>query len=276
MRVHVFGSGIIAQGFSRGLLRRDHVMSASDTPTHDAREVWDALGGARLDTVLDCSELRDAYACERGPQEAFARNVLGPLTLAEYCAETGISLTRVTSGHIYEGDVCGWPHGEAAVPTYCKSVHSRTVAMAQQLLPTDALQLRIGSIVMGERHPENLLTHLADCGYGGIVPESVITLDDLVRTGITLITQRATGAYNVANPGGMSEKDIMQEYRRLVDPAARFEALNPVGIGYANPLRTYCVLGTEKLEAARIVLPCARDAVRECCEDYFLGLLSGT
>jgi dTDP-4-dehydrorhamnose reductase len=82
-----------------------------------------------------------------------------------------------------------------------------------------------------------------------------------------LIDRRATGVYNVVNPGAISPFEIMQMYREIVDPSLQFEPLEVSRLGEVTRAgRSNCLLSTAKLEREGLSMPPVREAVRTALE----------
>ena len=73
---------------------------------------------------------------------------------------------------------------------------------------------------------------------------------------------RATGIYNVVNPGSISPYQIMEMYKEIVDPSHSFERLTLEELsGVVKAGRSNCVLDAKKLEGEGISLKPVNEAV---------------
>jgi dTDP-4-dehydrorhamnose reductase len=92
-------------------------------------------------------------------------------------------------------------------------------------------------------------------------------IPDLLAATKTLIEKKATGPYNVINPGSMNPYRIMELYTEIVDPSHTFEKLELEDLSeVATAGRSNCVLDGKKLEDEGISMRPVEDAVREALE----------
>jgi 3,5-epimerase/4-reductase len=208
--------------------------------------------------------------CEEHKMETLSANVTGPLVLAEECAKRHIFFVHLSTGCIYDGQ---GPYTEKDSPNFIGSFYSRTKATAETLLNElsegEILQLRLRMPFEGTPHPRNLITKLTGYPKINALPNSLTYIPDFMKAAKELIEKRATGTYNVVNPGAISPYGIMKIYKEIVDPSAAFEAFIPQKNPQAkNGERSDCILGTAKLEAEGIVLQPIEEAVREALTEY--------
>lgn len=70
----------------------------------DAKAVSSAMSEIRPDAVINCAAMTVVDACEDHREAAFRCNALGPLHLAEACAEAGAVLLHMSTDYVFSGD----------------------------------------------------------------------------------------------------------------------------------------------------------------------------
>lgn len=206
--------------------------------------------------------------CEDHKLETIRANVQGPLVLLDASLARGIHLVHLGSGCIYEGDNGGKGFTEDDPPNFFGSFYSRTKAWSETMLREfPVLILRLRMPFDASREERSLLTKLSKYSKVLDVENSLTYLPDLLAAAEALINKRATGIYNIVNPGAISPYRIMELYREIVNPKHTFERLNLEDLGdVVRAGRSNCILTTKKLEEEGIALPPVEQRVREALE----------
>lgn len=278
-KVLIFGTGYIGHKFADAL--PDAVLTTVDIADEDAvREVLDAH---HPDTVLNCAGKTgkpNVDWCETNKVPTLRSNTVGPLILANVCAERGIHLTHLASGCVYYGpspDPRGWRETDFANPS---AFYSRTKYAADLILselPNVAvarLRMPIDSVPGGR----NLITKLA--AYPKIidVENSVTVVDDLIRAVSELMDKRAQGVFHVVNEGTMKHRDLIALYDEIVDPTHTNEWIDNeelVPLGLATKGRSNCILQNTRLKEIGIEMRPISVALRDCMEKYAAAVRAG-
>ncbi|MFA5800214.1 MAG: sugar nucleotide-binding protein [Candidatus Peribacteraceae bacterium] len=197
--------------------------------------------------------------CEDHKMETLRSNVTGPLVLLEECLQRGIYFAHIGSGCIYDGEGSE-PGGftEEDKPNFTGSFYSLTKAMSDQLLaPFPVLQVRIRMPFDDVPGPRNLITKLLGFKKVLDVRNSITYIPDFLDAFEVLVKKRATGIYNIVSSGAVSPYEIMQCYRKLVDPKHAFERLILADLPtVVKAARSNCILSNSKLQKEVItVLP---------------------
>ncbi len=155
----------------------------------------------------------------------------------------------IGSGCIYQGDNGGKGFSEEDSPNFTGSFYSLTKCVIDQMLkPFPVLQLRLRMPFDDEPNPRNLITKLSTYSKILDAENSLTYLPDLMRVTKALVLKRATGIYNVTNPGPASPYRIMQRYREIVDPAYSFERITVEDMhSVVKAARSNCILSSDKL-----------------------------
>lgn len=285
MQVVIFGAkGFMGQHFLK--LFPDALTPNVDIATrHEVALILDE----HPDIVINCAGktgIPNVDWCEDHKMETLSSNVTGPLVLAEECARRRIYFVQLSTGCIYEGDNHGKGYCESDPPNFSGSFYSFTKGCCDQLLQemfdknvilsesaksgrVEVLQLRLRMPFDGTPHPRNLITKLSAYPKINALPNSLTYIPDFMEAAKTLIEKRATGTYNVVNPGAISPYEIMERYTAIVDPGAAFEPFIPKKDPTAKSgERSDCLLNTEKLQAEGIALRPVEEAVREALNAY--------
>jgi dTDP-4-dehydrorhamnose reductase len=265
-RIMLFGGrGYLGQHFSRAY--PEAVLCPADISDRAAVRAY--LIAYQPDIVLNCAGKTgrpNVDWCELHRPETLRANVTGPLVLLEECLARGARLVHLGSGCIYTGDNGGKGWSEDDPPNFFGSFYSRTKAWSDQVLRDfPVLNLRLRMPFDGTSSERSLIIKLRN--YTRVLTErnSLTCIPDLVSAATRLIADGAVGTFNIVNPGPMSPYEVMTRYRALVDPTHRFEPLPASQLGeVATTGRSNCVLNTDKLRAAGIVLPTAEEAVNRC------------
>ena len=271
-KIVVFGAGFLGRRMSQEI--PGAVLSRADIT--DKAAVLAALRDTGADAAINAAGKTgrpNVDWCESHPVETYRSNVIGALTVAEACADTGAHLLHLASGCIFYGPSPtpgGWLEDDHANPS---ALYSRTkyaadlvlsrlpgVAVARLRMPIDE--------VPGER---NLITKLSRYPEVIDVENSVTIVSDLVGVAAQLVEKRATGVFHVVNPGPMRHRDLLALYREIVDPAHRYTLIGEeelVARGLAVKARSNCILQSPRLAALGISLRPIEVALRETMERY--------
>lgn len=265
MKVLIFGSkGFIGQHFLS-------VYPTAITPSTDIADqvaVANILQSENPDVVINCAGKTgtpNVDWCEDHKMETLRSNVTGPLVLLEECLKRDVYLVHMSSGCMFTGDYDGNGFSEEHEPNFDGSYYSRTKAWADQILKEyPVLTLRIRMPFDGSIHPRNLLSKLKKYAEVLDTPNSITYIPDFLTASAALIDKRKTGIYNIVNPGTTSPYEVMEMYKKLVQPDHVFSKLEVKDLDkVVKAGRSNCSLNTQKLEDEGIALQPIQEAV-EC------------
>ncbi|MBI3619254.1 sugar nucleotide-binding protein [Candidatus Peregrinibacteria bacterium] len=266
MQVIMFGSnGFMGQRFLE--IFPDALTPSIDIA--DGRNVAELLDREKPEVVINAAGKTgrpNVDWCETHKMETLRSNVTGPLVLLEELGKRGIYWVHLSSGCIYAGDNGGRGFAENDPPNYSGSFYSRTKAWSDLILKDfpNILILRLRMPFDGSTDERNLIMKLRKYPRVLDAQNSLTSIPDFLVAAKALIERRATGVYNMVNPGTISPFEIMELYREIVDPHHRFEklTLDQLG-GVVKAGRSNCILSTEKLEREGMGMPPVEEAVRE-------------
>ncbi len=266
-KIVIFGGG----GYLGGKLKE--IYPDAETPNIDiadpvaVRKTFDELNPEIVINAAGKTGKPNVDWCEDHKEETLRSNVTGPLVLLDECMKRGIYLAHVGSGCIYSGSKPGG-YTEDDVPNFTGSFYSLTKAMSDRLLkPFPVLQLRIRMPFDGTKSPRNLLTKLIK--YQHVLDEknSLTYMPDFFSALQKLIEKKATGIYNVVNPGPVSPYEIMLRYKKEVDPAHEFQRLTLDHLSdVVKAARSNCELSGAKLAGEGIVMKPSSMAITEALQ----------
>ena len=196
--------------------------------------------------------------CEDHKEETVKMVVAAPINFTVAAIECGVYPIQVTSGCIYNG---GPKHlfTEEDEPNFYGSFYSRMrIAGQKALAELPVLQARIRMPLSTIPHPRNFLK-IATYKRVISIPNSVTFIDDLWPALEKLIAIRHVGVLNMTNEGYIEHKQILEAYKKFVDPNHEYELINleqlegPGGITKAK--RSNCVLSTEKAKSLGVLMP---------------------
>jgi dTDP-4-dehydrorhamnose reductase len=254
MTTLIFGAGFLGQRLAETL--PDAVL-ARGVDIADPDAVAGALRTHKPSTVVNAAGKTghpNVDWCEHHPVETARSNVIGPLTVAEVCAERGAHLLHLGSGCIFYGpspSEGGWKEDDFANPG---ALYSRTKYAADLVLsrlPHVGI-VRLRMPIDDAPGPRNLITKLASYPQVVDVENSVTIVPDLVEVMRVLVERRATGVFHATNPGPVRHARLLALYREFVDSSHRATLIREdelVSRGLAVRARSNCILASSRLEA---------------------------
>ncbi|MBI2483862.1 sugar nucleotide-binding protein [Candidatus Uhrbacteria bacterium] len=270
MNYLIFGNGYIGNKFKQAI---GEEASISGVDISDYQAVRSELARVAPDVVINCAGKTgkpNVDWCEDHKEETITSNVAGPLVLLRACSQAGIYWVHVGSGCVYTGDNGGLGYGEDDPPNFFGSFYSRTKAWSETMLEEfPVLQLRLRMPVDDMPGPRNLITKITTYKKIVSVPNSVSVLEDFLRASLVLMGKRATGIFNMTNPGGIEHREILDMYREIVDPSFTYEIFSLEELGNVTKAgRSNCVLSVEKREGAGAHMRPVREAMRDILVKY--------
>ncbi|MBU0767304.1 sugar nucleotide-binding protein [Patescibacteria group bacterium] len=273
MKTVIFGArGYLGTHFSK-------VFKNALTPRvdiSDIGQVVSALEELRPDVVINAAGKTgrpNVDWCEDHKEETLISNVAGPIILLNECAKRNIYLVHLGSGCIYSGDNGGKGFSEEDPPNFSGSFYSRTKAWIDQILKEfpaspdgtgGVLVLRLRMPFDGTNGERNLINKIKNYDHVLDVQNSITYIPDFLEATQKLIEKKATGLYNMVNPGTISPYEIMEMYKEIVDPSKEFERLTSEGLsGITKAGRSICTLNSDKLKGEGIVMKPVKEAVEE-------------
>ena len=267
MKIMIFGSkGFMGQYFLSAF--PDAICPSVDIA--DAPKVAEVLDAEKPDVVINAAGKTgrpNVDWCEDHKIETIHSNVLGSLVLLEECDKRNIYMVHIGTGCVYSGGP-ETMYSETDAPNFFGSFYSRSKGHIDQLLNDfPVLNIRLRMPFDGTNSERSLINKLKKYERVIDTDNSMTYIPDLLAATKTLIEKKATGPYNVINPGSMNPYRIMELYTEIVDPSHTFEKLELEDLSeVATAGRSNCVLDGKKLEDEGISMRPVEDAVREALE----------
>jgi dTDP-glucose 4,6-dehydratase len=158
-------------------------------------------------------------------------NMFSPVSLALACKERNIHCTYLGTGCIFnysnaaqvvEMGVTGeHKFHEDDVPNFFGSSYSIVKGFTDRLmhqLNDHALNLRIRMPIVAQENPRNFITKILSYSNICSVPNSMSVLDELLPIVLKMMSAGTTGTVNLTNPGVISHNEILEMYKKHVDP----------------------------------------------------------
>ncbi|CAM8948831.1 hypothetical protein QQ045_017288 [Rhodiola kirilowii] len=164
--------------------------------------------------------------CESHKTETIRANVVGTLTLADVCREHGLLVMNYATGCIFEYDAAhtegsGIGFKEEDTPNFHGSFYSKTKAMVEELLKEfeNVCNLRVRMPISSDlSNPRNFITKISRYNKVVNIPNSMTVLDELLPISIEMAKRNLTGIYNFTNPGVVSHNEILEMYKKYINP----------------------------------------------------------
>lgn len=264
MKILIFGKGYIANKFLE--FYGGNVAGISDIRVDDYSVVKAEVQRVKPDVVLNCvgkTGRPNVDWCEDHKMETLSSNVVAPLILARVCEELGVYMVHVGSGCIYTGDKNGVGFCEDDEANFDGSFYSKTKAWSEVALREfPVLQLRLRMPFDGEPGERNFITKITKYDRVISTPNSISVLPDFLKAAAALIEKRATGVYNMTNPGWIDHEEILEMYKELVDPSFEYKLMELSELERITKAgRSNCGLSSKKLEAEGIFMRPVREAI---------------
>ncbi|OAY78039.1 Trifunctional UDP-glucose 4,6-dehydratase/UDP-4-keto-6-deoxy-D-glucose 3,5-epimerase/UDP-4-keto-L-rhamnose-reductase RHM1 [Ananas comosus] len=168
--------------------------------------------------------------CETHKPETIRTNVVGTLNLADVCREHGLLMMNYATGCIFEYDAehpqgSGIGFKEEDKPNFTGSFYSKTKAMVEELLKEfdNVCTLRVRMPISSDlSNPRNFITKITRYDKVVNIPNSMTILDELLPISVEMAKRNCRGIWNFTNPGVVSHNEILEMYRKYIDPDFRW------------------------------------------------------
>ncbi|KAF2302812.1 hypothetical protein GH714_008542 [Hevea brasiliensis] len=172
--------------------------------------------------------------CESHKVETIRTNVVGTLTLADVCRENNLLMINFATGCIFEYDNehpegSGIGFKEEDKPNFTGSFYSKTKAMVEDLLKEyeNVCTLRVRMPISSDlSNPRNFITKISRYNKVVNIPNSMTVLDELLPISIEMAKRNCRGIWNFTNPGVVSHNEILELYKKYIDPEFKWMNFN--------------------------------------------------
>ena len=273
MRVLLLGStGFIGSFLNGGLERAGHTVFKTRVDVRNIEHLRTAVKDVGPEVVINATGITgkpNVDWCDSNPVETMGVNVTGSLNVASICSDTNTYMVQLASGCIYDGFKQGG-YTEEDPPNYFGSLYSRSRFLSEMALKDfpNVLHLRIRIPLLGRPHPKNLIDKMLL--YSKMINRvnSCTVIEDFVPATIKLIGMRATGLFNMTNPGDACHAEIMYRYSSIVDSSFRMNFMCRDEEVALCARRSNCTLNTNKRESLGVRMRPLHEALEEVMMQY--------
>jgi len=167
--------------------------------------------------------------CEDHRPETIRANVIGVLNIADICESRGIHHLLYATGCIFEYDaehvIGGKGFTEEDRANFHGSFYSHTKAMVEEMLREfpNTCTLRVRMPISDDLAGRNFITKIVKYEKVVNVPNSMTTLTEMLPVSLIMAERKLTGIYNFCNPGAISHNEVLDLYKKYIDPEYTYQ-----------------------------------------------------
>lgn len=210
------------------LQEHGHVALAAESRLEDRVSVEEEIVRINPDCIISAAGVTgrpNVDWCESNKQTTIRANLVGALTLFDIAYAHNIHVINFGTGCIYEYDdahpmYSGIGFTEEEKPNFQGSFYSFTKTMLDQLVPhyPNVLNLRLRMPISDDLHGRSFITKITKYAKVVNIPNSMSVLTDLLPLVPEMAERKLTGNYNFVNPGVISHNEILELYKKYIDP----------------------------------------------------------
>lgn len=158
-------------------------------------------------------------------------NLYSPMVLAILCHKHKKHLTYMGTGCIfsYNENTPKDGYNEESLPDFFGSSYSIVKGYTDTLMhmyEDTVLNVRIRMPIVDHDCSRNFITKIASYDKVVNIPNSMTVLPELLPIMIDLATNKFTGTINLTNPGVLSHNQVLEMYKKYVDPEFKWDNLS--------------------------------------------------
>lgn len=152
-------------------------------------------------------------------------NLYSPIILALLCKKYNIHFTYMGTGCIFTYSDEKKSFTEEDDPNFFGSGYSTVKGFTDRLMHMidNVLNVRIRMPIIGKHHPRNFITKITTYEKICSIENSMTVLDELIPVLVDMSYKGITGTINLTNPGVISHNEILELYKKYVDPKKTWE-----------------------------------------------------
>lgn len=166
-------------------------------------------------------------------------NLFSPVVMACFAKKYNFHLTYLGTGcifkfdeaHPYNNEATGFT--EESLPNFFGSSYSTVKGFTDEImhmldkdLDVSCLNLRIRMPIVGEHTGRNFITKICTYEYICSMPNSMTVLEECLPAALKMAREGVRGTVNLTNPGLISHNDILEMYKKEVDPKFEWKNFN--------------------------------------------------
>lgn len=222
------GKGWIGNQLIQELKKQNHEVIIGENRLEQRESILNELQKYKPDRIINCAGktgVPNVDWCETNKEETIRSNVLGLINLIDCAYLNNIHITNWGTGCIFEYDNehkmnSGIGFKEDDKPNFDKSFYSKTKGLVEQIIKfyPNMLNLRLRMPIGDDLHPRNFITKIVNYKKVVNIPNSMSVLYDLIPISIDMSITKKTGIINFTNPGTISHNEILDLYKKYIDP----------------------------------------------------------
>lgn len=168
--------------------------------------------------------------CEDNKPATIRTNVIGTLNVADLTNERGIHCTIYATGCIFKYDDAhqlgsGVGFKEDDYPNFAESFYSETKGYMEQMLKCypNCLILRVRMPISDDLFHRNFVTKIVKYERVVNIPNSMTVLTEMLPASLAMAKKGLTGVYNFTNPGVISHNEVLDLYKKYIDPSYTYK-----------------------------------------------------
>ena len=229
-KVLVFGgkTGWIGKKIVALLLEENHTAICATSRLENREAIIQEIAQTQPNFIINAAGITgrpNVDWCEDHKQETLRVNVIGTLNLADIAHLHNIHLTNISTGCIYQYDNehslgSGKGFTESDSPNFAGSFYSHTKILLEELIMNypNVLHLRLRMPISSDLSPRAFIGKILRYKKLINIPNSMAIVDDLLPIAIEITFLKTKGIYNFVNPGTLSHHEIMDLYKKYIDP----------------------------------------------------------
>jgi len=226
MRIYVIGHNTwLGQKYINEFKNKNIEYVTSDYEV-DSNDIVSNIAEEKVTHVIYCLGYQSVVDYGFNLTQNVKKNLYGPVHIAMFCHRYNIHFTYIGTGDIYDYDDDITPGGdrdfnEEDDPNYIRTIYHLVKGQTDRLIKvTDSLNLRIRRPITDNINEEDnhIAKLLKNKNKVSTIPNSYSVLDELIPISLDMIDSQVRGTFNFTNPGKLSDDDILEMYKKTVDP----------------------------------------------------------
>jgi len=252
----------------------------TDKKVETKEDVLDLIKEHQPDAILNAAGVvgkPNVDWCETHQMETIRGNTILPLIIAEACQEAGVYLLHLGTGCIFYGESPTgepWKEGDYANPVAVYTRAKYAADLVLETLPNVGIA-RIRMPLDDRPLPANLIDKLSKFEYVADVENSLTVVPDMIEVFHGLLEKKAEGIFHCTNPGSITHREIIELYKKYVDPSHENKWISETGLvqeGLVARKRSNNIMQTVRLQEYGLGMRDVHEAVEDTIKKYAQSL----